>query len=104
MERERGGSDITTVASGPVPPSVHTSWKYVTRHTITPTPLRPTPIQKVAKKNSKLLVMCAVGGTLDTNVTYRRDKKLFAGWWLGLVLVWCWLFGEIDSVRQCVAG
>jgi hypothetical protein len=28
--------------------------------------------------------MCAVGGTLDTNVTYRRDKKLFAGDW-----VWC---------------
>lgn len=23
--------------------------------------------------------MCAIGGTLDTNVTYRRDKKLFAG-------------------------
>jgi hypothetical protein len=32
-----------------------------------------------AKKNSKVLVMCAVGGTLDTNVSYRRDKKLFAG-------------------------
>jgi hypothetical protein len=31
------------------------------------------------KKNSKVLVMCAVGGTLDTNVSYRRDKKLFAG-------------------------
>jgi hypothetical protein len=26
-----------------------------------------------------VLVMCAVGGTLDTNVSYRRDKKLFAG-------------------------
>jgi hypothetical protein len=36
------------------------------------------PAQAV-RKNSKLLVMCAVGGTLDTNVTYRRDKKLFAG-------------------------
>lgn len=34
---------------------------------------------QVVKKNSKLLVMCAVGGTLDTNVSYRRDKKLFAG-------------------------
>ncbi|KAF8061385.1 Acad10 [Scenedesmus sp. PABB004] len=30
------------------------------------------------KKNSRVLVMCAVGGTLDTNVSYRRDKKLFA--------------------------
>lgn len=34
---------------------------------------------QVVKKNSKVLLMCAVGGTLDTNVTYRRDKKLFAG-------------------------
>jgi hypothetical protein len=34
------------------------------------------------KKNSKILVMCAVGGTLDTIVTYRRDKKLFAGGWV----------------------
>lgn len=33
---------------------------------------------KVVKKNSRVLVMCAVGGTLDTNVSYRRDKKLFA--------------------------
>uniref|UniRef100_A0A383W322 Rhodanese domain-containing protein n=1 Tax=Tetradesmus obliquus TaxID=3088 RepID=A0A383W322_TETOB len=33
---------------------------------------------KTVKKNSKVLLMCAVGGTLDTNVTYRRDKKLFA--------------------------
>lgn len=31
------------------------------------------------RKNSKILVMCAIGGTLDTNVSYRRDKKLFAG-------------------------
>lgn len=34
---------------------------------------------QVVKKNSKVLVICAVGGTLDTNVSYRRDKKLFAG-------------------------
>jgi hypothetical protein len=38
------------------------------------------PSQTV-KKNSKVLVMCAVGGTLDTIVSYRRDKKLFAGGW-----------------------
>jgi hypothetical protein len=34
---------------------------------------------QIVKKNSRVLVMCAVGGTLDTNVSYRRDKKLFAG-------------------------
>jgi hypothetical protein len=34
---------------------------------------------QAVKKNSRVLVMCAVGGTLDTNVSYRRDKKLFAG-------------------------
>lgn len=36
-------------------------------------------LPQTVKKNSKVLLMCAVGGTLDTNVTYRRDKKLFAG-------------------------
>jgi rhodanese-related sulfurtransferase len=33
---------------------------------------------QTVKKNSKILMMCAIGGTLDTNVSYRRDKKLFA--------------------------
>eukprot|EP00879_Flechtneria_rotunda_P006814 GHRR01007158.1.p1 GENE.GHRR01007158.1~~GHRR01007158.1.p1 ORF type:complete len:259 (+),score=33.78 GHRR01007158.1:577-1353(+) len=33
---------------------------------------------KIVKKNSKVLVMCAIGGTLDTNVSYRREKKIFA--------------------------
>lgn len=32
---------------------------------------------KVVKKNQKLIVMCAIGGTLDTIVSYRREKKLF---------------------------
>jgi hypothetical protein len=32
----------------------------------------------VLKKNQKILLMCAVGGTLDTNVSYRRDKRLYA--------------------------
>lgn len=34
---------------------------------------------QTVKKNSKVLLICAVGGTLDTIVSYRRDKKLFAG-------------------------
>jgi hypothetical protein len=29
------------------------------------------------KKNSKVLVICAIGGTLDTLVSYRREKRLF---------------------------
>ena len=31
------------------------------------------------KKNQKVIVICNIGGTLDTNVKYRREKKIFAG-------------------------
>ncbi|KIZ04155.1 hypothetical protein MNEG_3803 [Monoraphidium neglectum] len=34
-------------------------------------------LNKTVKKNSKILVMCAIGGTLDTLVSYRREKKLY---------------------------
>jgi len=32
----------------------------------------------LGSKNKKIILMCAVGGTLDTNVSYRREKKIFA--------------------------
>lgn len=32
---------------------------------------------KKLKKNQKIIVACAIGGTLDTLVTYRREKKLY---------------------------
>jgi hypothetical protein len=31
----------------------------------------------VVKKNQKVILMCAIGGTLDTLVSYRREKRLF---------------------------
>lgn len=30
------------------------------------------------QRDQKVIVYCAIGGTLDTNVSYRRDKKLYA--------------------------
>ena len=35
-------------------------------------------LQTLGSKNKKIILMCAVGGTLDTNVSYRREKKIFA--------------------------
>lgn len=46
---------------------------------LTPCPLALPPAhpsQKL-KKNQKVLVVCAIGGTLDTFVSYRREKKMF---------------------------
>ncbi|KAI8473560.1 MAG: hypothetical protein J3K34DRAFT_410488 [Monoraphidium minutum] len=34
-------------------------------------------MQSTVKKNSKVLLVCAIGGTLDTLVSYRREKRLF---------------------------
>jgi hypothetical protein len=34
-------------------------------------------MQATVGKNSRVLLMCAIGGTLDTLVSYRREKKLF---------------------------
>lgn len=34
-------------------------------------------LQKL-KKNQRVIVICNIGGTLDTNVKYRREKKIFA--------------------------
>eukprot|EP00877_Chromochloris_zofingiensis_P007463 jgi/Chrzof1/2970/Cz12g06140.t1 len=33
---------------------------------------------KVVSKRDKIILMCAIGGTLDTNVSYRREKKIYA--------------------------
>ncbi|GBF96899.1 hypothetical protein Rsub_09904 [Raphidocelis subcapitata] len=34
-------------------------------------------MQAAVGKNSRVLVICAIGGTLDTLVSYRREKRLF---------------------------
>lgn len=39
--------------------------------------IEATPPQVVSKRD-KIILMCAIGGTLDTNVSYRREKKIYA--------------------------
>lgn len=38
---------------------------------------RAGDLTSVVKKNQRVVLMCAIGGTLDTLVSYRREKKLF---------------------------
>lgn len=42
-------------------------------------PFTPPPAELLSsvKKGQKVLLMCAIGGTLDTLVSYRREKRLF---------------------------
>ncbi len=62
-----------------VPSHNNTPFPFVA-HTLCLSPVLALPVVlQVVRKNSRVLLICAIGGTLDTNVSYRRDKKLFAG-------------------------
>jgi rhodanese-related sulfurtransferase len=37
----------------------------------------PALVMSKIKKNSKIVLICSIGGTLDTYVSYRREKKMF---------------------------